>query len=67
MEMKPISLDQMCATLAAMKVTEEVPDQSGTIIAHRGEHPDHGETFLIACGGIGGIDAIMISEGVRFL
>lgn len=61
MTMTKISLDQFCAIFGDLINVETV--EMGPGIAHRGEHPTEGETFLIQCDS----HALMISEGVRFL
>lgn len=59
--MTKISLQQFADVFAGMTNVETV--DLGPGIAHRGEHPNHGETFLIQCDS----HALMISEGVGLL
>lgn len=61
MNMQEISLDRLAETFGDLINVKSI--DLGYGIAHRGEHPNEGETFIIQCGE----HALMISEGVGLL
>lgn len=63
MNMTKITIDQLCDLLDEMTIIQEIDGPGSAPIAHHGNHPTHGELWLVSSDN----DAIMIKEGVTFL